>query len=122
MTRRITRRAFTRDLATLVGSLGLVCLPVKVDAQQPAAPRRIGVLHMAFSIEGKEAQAFRQGLRDAGYFEGRDVVIEWRFANGDYDRIPKLVADLVQSKVEVIGGTIKKCVNEEGGIAFRLET
>ena len=47
-------------------------------------------------------QAFRQGLRDAGYFEGRDVVIEWRSANGDYDRVPALVADLVRSKVDVI--------------------
>jgi len=52
--------------------------------------------------ESKEAQAFRQGLRDAGYAEGRDVVTEWRSANGDYDRIPELAADLVQRKVDVI--------------------
>ena len=102
MTRRMTRRAFTRNLAALVGSLGLVCLPVKADAQQPASPRRIGVLLVGFSPESKEAQEFRQGLRDAGYAEGRDVVIEWRSANGDYDRIPELVADLVQRKVDVI--------------------
>ena len=57
---------------------------------------------MLFSPESKEAQAFRQGLRDAGYAEGRDVVIEWRFANGDYDRVPQLVTDLVQRKVDVI--------------------
>ena len=57
---------------------------------------------MGFSPESKEAQAFRQGLRDAGYAEGRDVVIEWRSANGDYDRVPELVADLVQRKVDVI--------------------
>ena len=57
---------------------------------------------MLFSPESKEAQAFRQGLRDAGYSEGRDVVIEWRFANGDYDRVPQLVTDLVQRKVDVI--------------------
>jgi ABC-type uncharacterized transport system substrate-binding protein len=54
------------------------------------------------SPESKEAQAFRQGLRDAGYAEGRDVVIEWRSANGDYARVPQLAADLVQSKVDVI--------------------
>ena len=47
-------------------------------------------------------QAFRQGLRDAGYAEGRDVVIEWRSAGGDYARVPELAADLVQRKVEVI--------------------
>jgi len=102
VTRRITRRAFARDLAAFLGSIGLFCLPVKAFPQKPALPRRIGVLLVIFSPESKEAQAFRQGLRDAGYAEGRDVIIEWRNANGDYDRIPGLVADLVQLKVEVI--------------------
>ena len=54
------------------------------------------------SPESKEAQAFRQGLLDAGYVEGRDVVIEWRSANGDENRLPQLAAELVQRKVEVI--------------------
>jgi putative ABC transport system substrate-binding protein len=99
MKRRITRRAFARDLAALIGSLGLFCLPLKAYPQQPAAPRRIGALLVAFSPESKEVQAFRQALRDAGYAEGRDVVIEWRF---DYNRIPESVDDLVQRKVEVI--------------------
>ena len=102
MNRRITRRAFARDLAVLVGSLGLFCLPVKAYPQKPASPRRIGVLLVIYSPESNQALAFRQGLRDAGYDEGRDVIIEWRNANGDYDRIPGLVADLVQRKVEVI--------------------
>ena len=108
MTRRITRRAFTRDLAALVGSLGLVFLPVKADAQQPASPRRIGVLSVSFSPESREAQQFRRGLLDAGYSEGRDLVIEWRTASGDYARLPELAADLVQRKVDVIvvGSTV----------------
>jgi putative ABC transport system substrate-binding protein len=71
-------------------------------AQEVALPRHIGVLLVTFSPESKEAQAFRQGLRDAGYAEGRDLVIEWRSANGDYDRVPELVAALVQRKVDVI--------------------
>src|SRR5262245_11182605 len=70
--------------------------------QQVTSPRRIGVLLVGLSPESKEAKQFRLGLRDAGYPEGRDVVIEWRSANGDYDRVPALVADLVQRKVEVI--------------------
>jgi len=102
MNRRIARRSFVRDLAILVGSLGLLCLPVKSYLQQLELPRRIGFLLVISSPGGEEAQAFRQGLRDAGYNEGRDVVIEWRNANGDYDRIPGLVADLVHSKVDVI--------------------
>ena len=57
---------------------------------------------MLWSPESKDAQAFRQGLLDAGYVEGRDVVIEWRSAAGDYERVPQLVADLVQRKVDVI--------------------
>lgn len=102
MKRRITRRAFVRDLTALIGSLGLFYLPVKAYPQQSALPRHIGVILVGVSPESKEAQQFRQGLQDAGYVEGRDVVIEWRYANGDYDRIPGLVADLVQRSVEVI--------------------
>jgi putative ABC transport system substrate-binding protein len=89
-------------LATLVACLGPLGLPSPAEAQQPASPRRVGVLLVIVSPESKEAQAFRQGLRNAGYDEGRDVVIEWRNANADYDRIPGMVADLVQSKVDVI--------------------
>jgi putative ABC transport system substrate-binding protein len=75
---------------------------VKAEAQQPASPRRIGVLLVGWSPESKNAQQFRQGLRDAGYAEGRDVVIEWRSANGDYARVPELAADLAKSKIDVI--------------------
>jgi putative ABC transport system substrate-binding protein len=52
--------------------------------------------------DDKDVQGLRQGLRDAGYTEGRDLVIEWRSANGDFARIPELAADLVQRKVDVI--------------------
>ena len=102
MNQQRSRRALTFGLAALAVCLGLFGLVSAADAQQPASPRRIGVLLGAFSPESKEAQAFRQGLRDAGYAEGRDVVIEWRFANGDFDRIPELATDLVQRKVDVI--------------------
>jgi putative ABC transport system substrate-binding protein len=96
-----SRRTFTFGLAALAGWAGLICFPTAV-AQQSVLPRRIGVLLLVISPESKEAQAFRQGLKDAGYDEGRDVIIEWRNANGDYDRIPGLVADLVQRQVDVI--------------------
>ncbi len=102
MTTRIRRRAFTCGVAGAAISLCAFCLLGASAAQQPTAPRRIGVLLLSFSPESTEAQAFRQGLLDAGYSEGRDVVIEWRFADGNYDRVPGFVDDLVQSKVDVI--------------------
>jgi putative ABC transport system substrate-binding protein len=102
MIRRLSRRAFVSSLAALAASPAIVFLPQSSYAQQPALPRRIGVLLVSISTKSKVAQAFRDGLRDAGYAEGRDVVIEWRSANGDYARIPELTADLVQRKVDVI--------------------
>ena len=57
---------------------------------------------MTASLDSKEAQAFRQGLRDAGCTEGRDVVIEWRSVDGDYKKVAGLAADLIQQKVDVI--------------------
>jgi ABC-type uncharacterized transport system substrate-binding protein len=98
----MSRWASAFTVAALIACLGLVVPPPPVDAQQPVSPRRVGVLLALLGPDSKEAQAFRQGLRDAGYTEGRDVVIEWRSANGDYARLPQLAADLVQSKVDVI--------------------
>src|SRR5262245_37794011 len=91
------RRAFI----TFVGG-SVVAAPLIAEAQRSASPRRIGVLFVLLSSTGKEAHAFRQGLRDAGYAEGSDVLIEWRSASGDYSRVPQLAAELVERKVEVI--------------------
>ena len=89
-----------REFIALTG--GAAAWPLVARAQQPTAPRRIGVLLVGLSPESKQALHFRQGLRDGGYSEGRDVVIEWRSAQGDYDRVPELVADLIQRRVDVI--------------------
>jgi putative tryptophan/tyrosine transport system substrate-binding protein len=102
VTRRLSRRAFITSAAALATGSAIAVVPRDSHAQQPASPRRIGVLLALFSQESKEAQAFRQGLRNAGYVEGRDVVIEWRSAGGDYALVPGLVADLVQREVDVI--------------------
>jgi putative tryptophan/tyrosine transport system substrate-binding protein len=96
------RALVTFALATLVACLEALGLPSPADAQQPASPRPIGVLLVLSSPQSKDVQQFRQGLLDAGYSEGRDVVIEWRSANGDYNRAPQLAADLVESNVDVI--------------------
>lgn len=100
--RRLSRREFVNSIAALAASSAIVFEPQSAYAEQPASPRRIGVLLGALSAESKEVQAFRQGLLDAGYVEGRDVVIEWRTASGDYARLPALAVDLVQRKVDVI--------------------
>lgn len=81
------------------GSLGLAGF---AGAQQPAAPPRVGVLLVTSALNSKEALAFRQGLRDSGYSEGQNVVVEWRSVDGDYKKLPALAADLVRKKMDVI--------------------
>src|SRR6266571_1921482 len=75
-----------------------------VEAQQPSAKvPRIGFLSaQSESRSADRAAAFRQGLRDLGYSEGRDILIEYRWANGITDRLPDLAAELVRIKVDVI--------------------
>ena len=70
------RHAFAFLNALLVGQLGFP----SAQAQQPVVPRHIGFVLASFSPQDKELEAFRDGLRDAGYAEGHDVVIDWRFA------------------------------------------
>ena len=69
---------------------------------QQAPLRRVGVLLVGLSPESKAAQHFRRGLRDAGYFEGRNVVIEWRYAQGDYQRVSEFLDEFIRSKIEVM--------------------
>jgi len=70
------------------------------DAWRPGAPAR--VLLVAWAPADKQPRQLREGLRQAGYVEDRDVIIEWRFAAGRYDRVPALAAELVEQKVDVI--------------------
>jgi putative tryptophan/tyrosine transport system substrate-binding protein len=82
----------------------LFALGVIAEAQQPAKVPRIGYVTVTddLSSPSPNLDAFRQGLRDLGYVEGKNIVIEFRSAEGKPDRIPSLVAELVQLKVDVL--------------------
>ncbi len=90
-----------RDFIRLLGGAA-ASWPLTARGQQATSPRRVGFLLVGLSPESKEVQVFRRELRKAGYIEGRNLVMEWRSANGDYDRVPALVADLIRSNVDLI--------------------
>ena len=77
--------------------------PFPVAAQENVP--RIGYLTGSLATNPHLAEAFRKGLRDLGYVEGRNVVIEYRDAEGNYDRLPTLAAELVAARVDVIAAT-----------------
>lgn len=82
----------------------ILAAPLQGFAQQPAATMpRIGFLGVAAPAAwAPRLDAFRAGLRDLGYVEGKNILIEFRFAEGQYDRLPGLAAELVRLKVDVI--------------------
>lgn len=96
MDRMITRR---RELLIALGA-GALAWADAVRAQAPATVRRIGLL--SGSSLSPSYQAFRLGLRDLGWVEGKNISIEYRHAEGRHDRLPDLAADLVRLKVDVI--------------------
>jgi putative ABC transport system substrate-binding protein len=107
--RRIEYSALIAPHLVVCLALGamLLALCFPAQAQQYAKIPRIGLLSSAGDprIPGPQIETFRQGLRDLGYTEGKNILIEYRYAEGKLDRLPNLVAELIQLKVDVLVAT-----------------
>jgi len=92
----------------LTSMAGALAGPLAAEAQQVPKVARIGYLRTSGDAGARLREAFRKGLRDLGYVEGRNVVIEYRVDEGKRERLPALVTELVALKVDVIvtGGTL----------------
>jgi putative ABC transport system substrate-binding protein len=101
-----TRRAFIGTLAC-----GLLAAPFTANAQPAGKVYRVGYLTAgSIAANPRVLEAFRQGLRELGWVEGQNVVIEYRSAEGRFDRLPDLAAELVRLKVDVIVGAATPAV------------
>jgi putative ABC transport system substrate-binding protein len=97
------RKSKIQNLKWLALGAIFLTLSFPSEAQQPAKVYRIGLLSArSSSSESTRAEAFRQGLRELGYVEGKNIIIEYRYAEGKFERLPDLAAELVRLNVDVI--------------------
>ena len=97
-------RIIPKKLIALAASGLVFALCPSAQAQQRPPVPKIGVLSSAGSTAapGSQIEAFRQGLRQLGYIDGHNILVEYRYAQGEQDRMPSLVSELVQLKVDVL--------------------
>src|SRR5690242_9201591 len=80
----------------------LPCTGTVLGAETNTKLRRVGILLFGMSLSGREAQAFREGICSAGYTEDRDISLQWRTAEGDPTRLPKLLDELLDGKLDCL--------------------
>ena len=92
-----------REFITLLGGVAAATMPLAARAQQDESIPRIGILWPGTSLPAPpRMEAFRQGLRDLGFIDGQNVIIELRYAQGGLQQLPELAAELVRLKIDVI--------------------
>jgi putative ABC transport system substrate-binding protein len=91
-----------RHLAVLTLVAFLVLAPFSTLAQAPGKAPRVGVISGSSPTPGHMVEGFRKGLRELGYIEGQSIIVDYRWAEGNFERFPDLVADLIRLKVDVI--------------------
>ena len=106
-----------RRSATVLLLIGFILVSIHfAEAQQaPKIPRIAYLQAPPAAVVSARTDAFRQGLRDLGYIEGKNILIEWRYADGKIDRVPTLVTELVNLNVDVIvsgGSTVTRSAKE----------
>src|SRR5215470_10922140 len=90
----------------------LLALCHLAEAQQPKKVPRIGIVTGSSSESGSITKIFRQGLQDLGYIEGENILFEQRYREGDRDRVPGIVAELMRLKVDILFSTQAFVVRE----------
>ena len=95
----------SRRRLLLAAGASVLAVPLVLFAQQPPKVWRVGYLAAGSrptSIDSAPAGSFVRRMRELGYVEGKDIVIEWRYGDGKYERLPGLAAELVKLKVDLI--------------------
>ena len=95
VTSTVTRRA-------AAAALLLLAAPLTAEAQPAGTVHRIGYLSSGTSSVSAGLEGFRQGLRELGWVERQNIVIDYRYAEGRFDRLPDLAAELVRLKMDII--------------------